>query len=137
MAAFFLIIIFCCIADLCIRKRYQTLWKKATKKDLVGLISQPIGYTILCYIFSVISKLGVAISTAISSLFDVDTYIGLVGDGWVGLALQWLRENGFIEDMVTPVVILRFNEVLSTIVPTLSFIVCIALVLFVLFIYCV
>lgn len=136
MGAFFLIIIFCCIADFCIRKRYQTLWEKATKKDLTGLISQPIAYTILCYIFSVISKLGVAISTAISSLFDVDTYIGLVGDGWVGLALQWLRENGFIEDMITPVVVLRFNEVLSTIVPTLSFIVCIAVVVCIIYLLC-
>lgn len=135
MGVFFFILIIGCIADIYIRKQYQKRWIDIKKQDLKDLISRPIGYVLLCYVYSYVSKIGVSIASVISSLFNVDTYIGLLGNGWIGIILRWLRSNGFIDDIVTPVAILRFNDVLSTIVPTLTFIVFFAIVVCI--IYCV
>ncbi|MBQ0137002.1 MAG: hypothetical protein KBS40_03250, partial [Bacteroidales bacterium] len=76
-----------------------------------------------------------SIASVISSLFNVDTYIGLFDSGWIGIILRWLRSNGFINDIATPIAILRFNDVLSTIVPILTFVVFFAIVVCI--IYCV
>jgi len=117
MFIFFLVIVAAIIVNTKVKNKYKEIWPGISPKDLNGLISCPLGYVILCYIYAYITKLGITVSDNISSLFDVDTYIGFLGNGWLGLIAQWLRSEGIIGDIVTPAAIAQYNEVLSIITP--------------------
>ena len=115
MTLFFILLIALVVYQFSTRKSLLQTYPQFNKVQIRRLSNVPFNFATWALFLLLCVNMLSALTSAIGELFNVDNYISLFSGGWIGIALRFLRSNGFIGDIQEPSVLLQYRETISLI----------------------
>ena len=126
MTLFFILLIALVVYQFMTKRAVRQAYPQLSRLQVTRLVDAPFLFASWSLLVALTAYALSALTGMIGELFNVDNYISLLGGGWLGMILRFMRSNGFIGDIQEPWVLIQYRGTIELIynVTVASCIVC-------------